>query len=224
MGNHRKGLRWSSDGKALIVRGTDEKGHDGIFRVDAQTGKVTTLLSGKALGGVFRLAPTRDNNVLAFTRNNPTAKFDTVRLRNLKTGAERAIVGGPSYGIINSFAISPDGKLLAFTARNGLRVMPTEGGEQRELLRAQGHESLQWVTWTPDGRYILFATQGKQLQSRVGIISASGGSPRYLDLKGKRISGIRCDPHGHWIVFEAGWPSEEVWVMQNFLPTFRASK
>ena len=224
MGQNNKGLRWSSDGQALVVRGTDEKGHDGIFRVDAQTGKVTTLLSGEVLDDLFRLAPTKDKDVLAFTRNDPTVKFNTVRLRNLKTGAERSIVGGPSYGIINSFAISPDGKLLAFSANNTLRIMPTEGGEQRELLRIQEPESLRWVAWAHDGRRILFVTSGEEWNSRVGTISASGGSPRYLDLKGKRIEGVRCNPDGHRIVFEAGWPSEEVWVLQNFLPTFRASK
>jgi Tol biopolymer transport system component len=224
MGQNNKGLRWSSDGKSLIVRGTDEKGHDGIFRVDAQTGKVTTLIRGKALDGVFRLAPTQDNDVLAFTRNDPTVRFNTVRLRNLKTGVERSIVGGASYRFINSFAISPDDKLLAFSAQGVLRVMPMEGGEQRELLKIQKPEFLIWVTWTPDGRYILFATQGNQLNSRVGTISASGGSPHYLDLRGKAIGGIRISPDGHRIVFEAGYGSTEVWEMQNFLPTFRASK
>jgi Tol biopolymer transport system component len=224
MGQNHKGLRWSSDGKALIVRGIDEKGHDGIFRVDAESGKVTTLLSGKVLGGVFRLARTRDNDVLAFTRNDPAGKFNSVRLRNLKTGAERAIVGGPSYGFINSFSISPDGKLLAFSAENVVRVMPIQGGKQREVLKIQAPEFLGWVAWTHDGRNILFVTQGQKRKCMVGTISASGGNPRYLDLKMNSIGGVRINPDNHRIVFEAGWASGEVWVMKNFLPTFRASK
>jgi Tol biopolymer transport system component len=224
MGENHEGLQWSTDGRAFIVRGADGNGHDGIFRVDAQTGKVTTLLSGKVLDGVGRFAPTRNNDVLAFTRNDPTVKFNTVSLRNLKTGVERAIVGRLSYGFINSYAISPDGMLLAFTAKNVLRLMPTGGGEQNELLKVQEPALLTGVDWTPDGRYILFVTEDQQGKTKVGTISASGGNPRYLDLKMNSIAGIHISPHGHRIVFEAGSVSNEVWVMKNFLPTFRASK
>jgi Tol biopolymer transport system component len=89
------GIRWSSDGRSFTLKATDEKGGEGVFRVDAQTGKVTTLLEGNAMDGVWQVAPTNDNKVLAFRRNDPAEKFSSVRFRNLETGDEREIVGGP---------------------------------------------------------------------------------------------------------------------------------
>ena len=80
------------------------------------------------------------------------------------------------------------------------------------------------VAWTPDGRYILFSKTGQQGKTQIGMIPVVGGEPTYLDLQLEWAMGLRIHPDGRHIVFGAGIPEREIWVMENFLPTLKAAK
>ena len=46
-----RGLRWSPDGRSLLVKGKDNKGRWGLYQLDAQTGAVTPLVQTTGAGG-----------------------------------------------------------------------------------------------------------------------------------------------------------------------------
>jgi dipeptidyl aminopeptidase/acylaminoacyl peptidase len=84
-------------------------------------------------------------------------------------------------------AISPDGRqaVVAVTRYNldddtsvtNLLLMPTEGGEARQLTTHTGSDSS--PTWSPDGSHIAFvSTRGEDEQSQIYVIPLAGGEAR----------------------------------------------
>jgi Tol biopolymer transport system component len=94
-------------------------------------------------------------------------------------------------------AFSPDGESLAVACtlsvgRDRLTVMPATGGTGRRLLAAPA--DISGLAWTPDGRFVVFTTQGDLWRVRV-----EGGEPEKLlaghdtelpavALKGRRLA------------------------------------
>lgn len=78
--------------------------------------------------------------------------------------------------------ISPDGKLVAFTAsydgNPDVYVMPTEGGEPRRLTFEPDADNV--IGWTPDGKIMYGSTYGSftNRQQRLWMISPNGGLPQ----------------------------------------------
>jgi hypothetical protein len=84
------------------------------------------------------------------------------------------------------------------------------------------------LVWTRDGHYLIFARRKgglEHFEAPFEKVSVAGGEPQKLDMPPMEgIGGLRIHPDGRRIVFGAGRPSEEVWVMENFLPALRAGK
>ena len=80
---------------------------------------------------------------------------------------------GGQFHPANGFAISPDGRTLAFVAtapgKSGLWVRPLDGTAARLLPGTQGAF---YPFWSPDGRSLAYATSGKLWR-----VDAAGGSP-----------------------------------------------
>jgi hypothetical protein len=73
------------------------------------------------------------------------------------------------------------------------------------------------VTWTPDGRHLLFNRFGTGWR-----ISVEGGAPERLDFA---LTAGRIHPEGRRIAFTSGsGRRSEIWVMENFLPPIKASR
>src|SRR5262249_13084591 len=133
---------------------------------------------------------------------------------------------GPKF--TESLAVSPDGQRLAFVLKQSLLLVPTTGGDARELLRLRDPETFAGqpcdVAWTPDGRYLLFVKRNDR-QSELWRIPADGGDPQKLGQLMGRVSGLRVHPDGQRIAFSLWhWNKAEVWVMENFLPTAQPRK
>jgi Tol biopolymer transport system component len=133
--------------------------------------------------------------------------------------------------------LSPDGRHLAFvavdrsTGSRSLSVLPTAGGQPRELLSLKKSETISTfgpsapLAWTADGRYLLFVKSREADDSQVSktglwSIRAEGGQPEKLLEVPMRVSSLCVHPDGRRIAFEGrvGQQKAEVWVMENFLP------
>lgn len=135
----------------------------------------------------------------------------------------------------SNLAVSPDGQRLAFVWADGkleitaLMVLPTAGGEPRELLRGQKPESISVPAWTPDSRYLIYARSvtGKKGKFEFWRISAEDGEPENLGLvmEGLLPYGLSVHPDGKRIAFTAGTErSTEVWVLKDFFPALKTTK
>ena len=102
--------------------------------------------------------------------------------------------------------MSPDGKWIAFTSRrNGaydLFVMPSEGGEPRQITHHSGVEIV--MDWSPDGEKLLFASNRDATSRNLDLyeVGIEGGMPRRITTTGGRDGTYSAD--GKWIVYCQG--------------------
>ncbi len=227
---------WSLDGRSLLLGGTDTKGRQGIFRIDAGGASLTpVLLSEPGTQGLLaEWSP--DGKAIFIGRHIKAAKSDSIVERDLETGREKELyrVSSP-YWIPRPAlsALSPDGRQLAFMLTDVLNqpyflmVIPTSGGEPRKLLEVREPEFIGSITWTPDSHYIVFSKGGNKPQDpkdELWRIPAGGGVPEKLGLAMGWVRDLRFHPDGRRIAFTAGQDKSEVWVMENFLPVLKASR
>ena len=231
--------RWSPDGRALIVVGSDRSNHLGEYRIDAFTGGVTpVLLAEKDNYQVTNLVEwSHDGRSIYYVRNDWKKQTSEIILRNLETKQERKIAGLTGKNRFFTLrSLSPDGgSLVALILDEDqkskvLTLMPSEGGELRELLELKGKEGFtgpRGLAWAPDSRKILFAKfikmtdqeQPNQGRNELWILSTETGEQRKLgDLMNGPGVEISLHPNGRSLVFSANVYKSEVWVMENFLP------
>ncbi len=74
-------------------------------------------------------------------------------------------------------AISPDGKTVAFCYRGDIFLVPTEGGQARQLTTHAAYDYR--PIWSPDSQSIAFASTRDGAMD-VFIVPASGGTPKRL--------------------------------------------
>lgn len=213
--------RWSPDGRAFLAQGTDFKGRQGIYRIDSQTGEVESILLSAP--GEASMIPqwSPDGQRIFYVRANEARTNVALVERDLASGAERELLRGLD---VQWFSVAPDGKQLACatvdptTQEAALFILGVAGGERRDLLRP--NDGFGFPQWTPDGRRIVLRKDGE-----IWTVAPSGGSPRKIDLGVSRILDLRIHPDGRQIIFTTrNNTPQEVWVMENLLQSFSASK
>jgi Tol biopolymer transport system component len=219
---------WSPDGRSLLVNGKDNKGRQGIFRIDAQSGEAAPLITSDRGQGDVSAVGWLPNGRMLYIRRDLQSKQDVLFVRDMQSGQEREIVRRDGVGGV---AVSPDGRLLAVTGfdrstkSGSLLLVPAEGGEPRELLRLSdsGPETLgAFVGWLPDGKSLLFR-KGPRVARETFRIPAEGGAPvKYGEEWTLRASATN-PADGRQVAFAMGEYQLEIWAMENFLPAL-ASK
>jgi Tol biopolymer transport system component len=208
--------RWSPDSRSILVTGVDRRGRHGLFRIDAQTGKVSLIAHQR--GVHIRTGDwLPDGRAVLYNANSRAYKGSRFVLHDLETGREKIVYRGE---FAPAMALSPNGSRVAFWSDGSLKTMPVAGGRPRELIQTK--ELIQDVTWTPDGRYLLFAkhrSTSTQVQgTELWRIAGEGGAAENLGLAMAPVPHMRVHPDGRRIAFTSGKFSSEVWVMENFLP------
>ena len=225
------GLRWTQDGKAVVVSAFEPGKGRSLVRVDVQTGQATSVMP-QALGAFprFDLSPDGKTIFYIYTREAPGARQAQLLARDLQSGREIEIIRKPGLTYVS---VSPDGQRVVIGAReNGatvLRVMPAAGGEARELVttRTEG-TNYRVCSWTPDGRYVIFATTPKGSTPTQNVqmwrVVAEGGEPQRLDVGVDAPYYLRLHPDGRRVAIGTWAITTEVWVLENFLPPLKVVK
>jgi dipeptidyl aminopeptidase/acylaminoacyl peptidase len=112
----------------------------------------------------------------------------------------RKLDGSPAVlvGDGKSFAFSPDGRYALVASQQGmgrLQLVPTGAGEQRLLL--DGKLSIQWGSFTPDGRRVVFTGIEPGHGPRLYLMDVASKEPRPISAEGVPIGpGHAISPDG----------------------------
>jgi Tol biopolymer transport system component len=220
------GIRWTPDGKAVVLPASEAGKGETLIRIDVQTGQVTSLMPLPAFPGVPRFEISPDGNMIFYV--SPSGLL----AHNLRSGQEKVVIDKKG---LYAGLVSPDGqKILIAVNEEGsqvLLIMPVTGGEAKELVRVDGEkETPFWGSpaWTPDGRYVAFlkGIKGetqipyKDQQWQLWSVATDGGEPQKLGLNfaGQLTGELRLHPDGRKVAIDGIKVNLEVWVMENFLP------
>lgn len=77
---------------------------------------------------------------------------------------------------LRNSAISPDGTAVAFTYKGDIYIVPTTGGQARQLTTNSGYDTA--PVWTPDGRSIAFSSTRANRSADIFVMPAAGGTSR----------------------------------------------
>ena len=203
--------------------------------VDAATGEITQIVRADPDGIVRNAVWSPDGKMIYYERRLPTGAGGVVA-RDLSGGDERVVQSGN----VGTLALSPDGTLLAFTTdsfaghlTHVLRVVPTAGGEAREIFRSKESEPFHSATplaWMPDGRHLIIGTgpfsgaPGSGDALELWRIPVEGGKAVSLGPAMSQLTHLRVHPDGKRVVFEAGERRAEVWALDNILPELQAKR
>lgn len=234
-------IRWSPDGGSLLAswliayKPEEVALTKRVYRIDAVTGD-STVLQEMENPGVQMTELSPDGKTLYYSRGG-------IFRRQLDTGQEKEIFAYPWKAQRSSWALSPNGEFIAAGCNEGTNesiwhqggvkrvvLIPSQGGQATELLRWD--EPTGYLTnfaWSRDGKTVLFTLHrepvtGKNLKriDEFWQVTTDGSQPRKImetDLSMSVPRGLRVHPDGQRITFSAATMHQELWLMENFLPS-----
>jgi Tol biopolymer transport system component len=222
-------FNWTPDGQSLVASGSGDK-RWGIYKINLQTGAAIPLVTSEVPIGNPQLSP--DGGTLYYLERTPEGR--NILALDLSSGNKRVVVKTGQerdYHLHGWFALSPDGGRVAFLVDNGMNirmlVAPENGGEARIVHESKIDLLQLWaLAWSPDGRYVLFAER-PDVKSAYELwrLPAPGGQPERLGLAAEGLHAPRVNPDGTRITYSSGnFYSQEIWVLENFLPARAASR
>jgi Tol biopolymer transport system component len=215
---HMERLVWSPDGKSLLVSGADRRSRGGLFRVDAESAEMETLVLDDSAG--FRgpeAAWAADGKAVYFVRGEGSQGSSLVR-HEIESREERVLYRAESERI-GQLRSSPGGRWLAFTQRDSeggdstLYAFDTEDKKLRRFLSLPG-ESVDSLSWQPVGEKILVGVT-QQGHPELWQIPIEGGDAVKLRLPDGWNADVYPHPDGERVGFTTGRDFAEVWVIEN---------
>jgi Tol biopolymer transport system component len=229
-------FRWAPDGASFIAVGRDNKHGNGIYRIDAQSGRASLMVSRKA-PTVNSPALSPDGKTLYYNHmiDLPGAEDFAFVKRDMASGNETELLRRPLLGPKRTpvISLSPDGRYLAATIVDGSTksntfwIVPTAGGEPREVIRRAQPQGLGLFVWGPDSRSLLLRVRSGGDKAELWRAFVDGAPAVRLDATlDTNIASASLHPDGRQIAFETRTPATptEIWVTENFLPALKAAK
>ncbi|NQU27201.1 MAG: hypothetical protein HQ528_02815 [Candidatus Marinimicrobia bacterium] len=221
-------LRWSSDGKTLLVAGYDDRrelekdNNGGIYTIEVESGKVTELLAfsntqendgEKSLVWAQTIAKwSDDQKSIYYLKNNQLIN------RKLITGQEKIL--SQNKKISKILGLSPDGKNLIVSAEDQIYITSTTGGKLISIVEVNttttGPSLRNKAVWSPNENYIFF-TKNRDGGSVLWRINAEGKNPKEVWRSKVPISSLSIHPDGQKIVITTLNQESEIWKVDNLL-------
>ena len=227
------GPKWFPDNRSVLILSQDAQGSGfGFYRLALDSGSTELLLHLPRQVSSFDLSP--DGRTIFYVLQHP----QTGQLMRFDVDSHREVELRKNEWFI-SVAVSPDGMQLAYlkslraslsnappgTSASVVEVMPTAGGQSREVFRAASWLSggrYNAMAWSPDQHFLLFVQDDGALWK----VSALGGEAEKVGISiPARIKSPAVHPDGKRIVFAAiEADNNEIWALENFLPAVKARR
>jgi Tol biopolymer transport system component len=231
---------WTADDRAVWLTGTNFKGKQGLFRVEIQSGEMTTVASA-ILAAPAANGPASPDGPTAFYRRVLGKQEVVFMSHNIASGEEKEIARG-GLGMLN---LSPDGKWICTPsvdrASNSrvLLLIPAAGGMPRTLMATPSTVPeteltnrrgaiLNFVAWGPGMQWVLAVRWMADFSQpdELWRVPLDGGAARKSEVeRGTRIpfyAGVSLAPDGTHLAFTISETTtahtSEIWALENFLP------
>ena len=185
---------WTPDGR-WVIYSSARAGSRTLWCVNAAGGEPIPLTTGS--GDDDQPDVSRDGRQIIYTNTRNTWE---VRLRNLRTGEERALLNRRTETIFPRF--SPDGTRIVFFGRADYAVaiftMNVDGSDMRQITA--GRELNHMPQWSPDGQAIYFF-QGQPTQTFRRVPAVGGPSTEFRKWNWQTSNAPLFDPTGRLVAY-----------------------
>jgi len=233
------GLNWSPDGQSLLFVGfprpsgpppsPGERPEYRVYQLDPETGTRSSFVGyseGACAPGstpstrrVIQWADWSGDGQGIYYLCSAQGQGGLLMHRDLRTGQDRTVVQFPSIEPFEQgMTLSPNRGLLARGVREGLTLIPLEGGDRRDVRLDQ---YANWIAWMPDGQHLVVRTGPSPLgPGSLWWVPLDSGEPRKLDFGSDTPGVLVLDAHPTepQIAIATGSVTFQLWVMENFLP------
>jgi dipeptidyl aminopeptidase/acylaminoacyl peptidase len=186
---HIERVRWSPDGRSLLVSGSDNKGRGGLYSVNRKSGDLAPLVveAGASFRG-FEGVWSADGKAIFYINEDSELR-----------SRDATILAGKD---LRNLTISPNGSSLAVCEGDFIVIVGINGNPLRRVP-LPGVNELQWGERLVAGR-------GSELWE----IPEDDSAPRKLESAGNRQAGFSLHPDGKRIAVTAGRITSDVRVLK----------
>jgi serine/threonine protein kinase/Tol biopolymer transport system component len=208
--------RWSPDGKQIAFS-RQVGGGTAVYLISALGGSERRIYIGPFTYDVD-LDWSPDGKVLAITQTSPGKNSGRIALLSLADSTTRPLTVPPGQYSDDGPVFSPDDSTIAFIRRTvsfvdaDIFVVPITGGEPKRLT-FDSRQIEAPLTWSADGRDILFSSFRKGLPT-LWRVSASGGEPRPVAGVGTMAYCPSVSRKGHQLIYQNRLRNDNIWGVQ----------
>ena len=222
---------WLSGGNSLLLGAWDQQSGYTLYKMDIATGSAVKL-RGELMSKLPLYVPSwSPDGSKVYLPDKPS-----IHVWDSATGEEKLLLKDPMAAYVRELTPSPDGASIAYViitpppagsswmGPSYIKILDIASGQTRELVEAKPAWLRRVMTWTPDGKYLIYATYpyfysvpGES--AGIWIVPASGGTPKQLggDFRG-RVLELSVSPDGKQFGFTLETSRNELWALENFLP------
>lgn len=150
---------FSSDNQSIYYL-SEKNGNQNIYKIPSAGGTEQQLTDLKT-NPLRHLSISKDNT-LCFTYNGEIYTMkegapSKISIRITNDGREGIEKNLPVNGNVTEFALSPNGKEIAFVTRGEIFITSVDGTQTKRITNTPQQERM--VEWNPDGRSIIYAAE-----------------------------------------------------------------
>ncbi len=232
-------FHWTKDGKGIMFIGLVNDQY-GIHLVNIDSGKISPYLKYNSEDHIKEYLVSPDWKFIYLLKRTGKNVYHLV-LRDLQSGSEKELYSQESdQNVLGPMALSADGKQLVLrdgrNIKDGKQIellvrIPTSGGNTEILMEkvfndTQGIWRPPGLTWTLDGKYLIFGRLYKYPDNRIVMyrFSIDEKKVKEMGLTMDRVANVSVHPDGNKLVFHASRPECGYYKIENIMAKVNNSK